>query len=524
LVDVLNRQGIETGVAGDSFEAQGVVSIWGQTTDKQQFPAGTLIVRSAQPHRRLLHAILAFDPHMSEEFLAEERKELQRRRETKIYDVTAWNLPMAYGLEAYWAHSVPDVPGRTAPSPAPVDLDDPPSYGYVIDGADSDVFAALVRLLDRGCKPRCATKPFTIAGQDYKPGAVLLRRHENPENLSQLLDEASADLTLDVRALSTALSGEGPDLGGPRFRLLQRPRVAIASQWPISTTSFGWTWYALDQRIGLRVSPINVQRLGRIDLRKYNVLVVPHCARPAALAAVLDQKTVGRIKAWAESGGTLIAVGSSAAFLAGKDRGLGSVRPRRDVLDRLAVYEEALKREREARRIEIDPGDVWGTKPPPASATKPAGPAADGQPEAKPKVDPDVDALKRTDEWNRIFSPRGAMAAASLDAEHWICFGLGARLPVLLVGEFAFMSMHPAATPVRLMDEQHLRLSGLLWPEARQRLAGTAYATIERLGAGQVILLAHDPFFRGYTEGSGRLLLNAVVLGPGMGTSLPPPW
>ena len=86
------------------------------------------------------------------------------------------------------------------------------------------------------------------------------------------------------------------------------------------------------------------------------------------------------------------------------------------------------------------------------------------------------------------------------------------------------MSRHPVATPVRLADVDQLRLSGLFWPEVRQRLANTAYATVERVGRGQVILIAGDPFFRGYYEGSGRLLLNAVILGPGMGTSQPVPW
>ena len=69
-----------------------------------------------------------------------------------------------------------------------------------------------------------------------------------------------------------------------------------------------------------------------------------------------------------------------------------------------------------------------------------------------------------------------------------------------------------------------MRLSGLLWAGARQRSADIAYATVERLGNGQVILFAADPFFRGYYEGSGRLLLNAVILGPGMGDSQPNPW
>jgi len=64
----------------------------------------------------------------------------------------------------------------------------------------------------------------------------------------------------------------------------------------------------------------------------------------------------------------------------------------------------------------------------------------------------------------------------------------------------------------------------MLWPEARQRLGNSAYATVERRGNGQVICFASDPFFRGYTEGTGRLFFNAVVFGPGMGASAPIPW
>ena len=94
----------------------------------------------------------------------------------------------------------------------------------------------------------------------------------------------------------------------------------------------------------------------------------------------------------------------------------------------------------------------------------------------------------------------------------------------MISGGYAFMSKYPVATPVRLTEKDHLRLSGLLWPEARARWANSAYATVERMGNGQLILFASDPFFRGYFEGTGRLLLNAIVLGPGLGASPPVPW
>ena len=119
---------------------------------------------------------------------------------------------------------------------------------------------------------------------------------------------------------------------------------------------------------------------------------------------------------------------------------------------------------------------------------------------------------------------------ATLDPEHWLCFGVPAsrraddELPVLLTSPYALMSKHPVHTPVRLAGEDQLRLSGLLWPEARKRWANTAYAAVERVGNGQVILFVCDPFYRGFLEGTGRLLLNALILGPGLGASQPVPW
>lgn len=111
-----------------------------------------------------------------------------------------------------------------------------------------------------------------------------------------------------------------------------------------------------------------------------------------------------------------------------------------------------------------------------------------------------------------------------LDTEHWLCFGLDEKLPLMFWGSQAFMSKYPIATAVRLAQTDQLRLSGLLWPEAKERLADTAYATTESLGKGQVILFAVDPTFRSWTAGTERLFLNAVLLSPGMGSSPPLPW
>ena len=527
LVALLRHQGIEAEFAEGSFEAEEITDLWGNRIEKKELPEGTLVVKSSQPYRRMLHTLLAFDPHFTDAFLTDERKELENRRGTRIYDVSSWNLAMAFGLEAYWAKRVPKVGSWSDTSKllqSSSKLEGRGDYGYIIDFASSGIYPALARLFENECNLRVATKPFQIKGRSYRPGTILLRAHENPKGLFAVLEEVCEEFDINVHPVDTALSENGPDLGSRKFELLAAPRVAIASQWPISSTSFGSAWYLLDHELRLRSSAVNIQGIGQIDLRKYNVLILPS---GSGLDRIIDEKASKKIKHWIEEGGTLVASGNSAVFLASKERGLSSVRLRRNVLKDLSIYQEAVQRERSARNIKIDPGEIWAAKTPEKKTKDAQAQMEDGEKEKTQKDEDakeDIEKLKRTDEWQRIFSPAGVFLAGDVDTEHWLGFGLEERLPTMFMGSYAFMSRHPASTVVRLDDKGQLRLSGLLWPEARERLANTAYATVESLGHGQVILFAVDPTLRTWLPGMQRLFFNAVLLGPGMGTSQPIPW
>jgi hypothetical protein len=61
-------------------------------------------------------------------------------------------------------------------------------------------------------------------------------------------------------------------------------------------------------------------------------------------------------------------------------------------------------------------------------------------------------------------------------------------------------------------------MSGLLWPEAAQRIANSAYLTHEKAGSGQIIFFSGQPNFSGAARGTNRLFLNAVVYDTGLGT------
>jgi hypothetical protein len=513
-IELLDLQSVEYSFTRESAHITNATDLFGNKTDHLELPAGSLVVKSDQPFRRVAHALLRFDIRPDSNYLKIEREELENHRRSRFYDVTAWNLPMAFGLESYWVDEIPDLKlDSTPPPPAEKTLDwtIKPKYGYIIEFSSAVIYDVIARLFEQNCHLRAATEPFVFQGHNYCPGAIVLRGHENPENLGDILQKIARNYDVNIRPAQTASVGKvGPDLGGPKFVLLHAPRVAIIAD--NMSSSAGATWHLLDYRLKMRVSPIERSR----DLRKYNVLILP------GRGPVPDG-----VKKWVEDGGTLIALGETVYSIARKDSEFSSVRRRRDVLDKLDIYQEDLEREQHADNIKIDFDDLWGEGKEKQGLKANASQGVTQDTEEKSKKSPSTDKpekLKRIDEWQRIFSPSGVFVKAVIDLRHWLGSGLDKFLPVMVSGDSVMMSMHPTQTPVRLVDEDNLRLSGLLWPEARTRLANSSFATVERLGRGQVILFASNPTYRGWYPAMERLFLNAVFLGPGLGTTQTMPW
>ena len=124
----------------------------------------------------------------------------------------------------------------------------------------------------------------------------------------------------------------------------------------------------------------------------------------------------------------------------------------------------------------------------------------------------------------RRFAPYGVTLRALTDDRHWLTVGSDEEFPVHFSGSHVFLSRESVSTPVRMAPEERLRLAGLVWPEARQRIARSAWLTAEGYGHGQVILFAAMPAFRGYHAATARCFSNAVVLGPGLGADGPLGW
>jgi hypothetical protein len=186
---------------------------------------------------------------------------------------------------------------------------------------------------------------------------------------------------------------------------------------------------------------------------------------------------------------------------------------RRQALKELHLDEEAVQREEIAGQAKLDSLAIWEGK----SITKDT---------EKEKHADKVDSKKlaEQDKRQRLYMPRGAILRIDLNEEHWLSFGVGPKVPAIVYSSYAFLSKKPVQTVGRFSEASKLRLSGLLWPEARTRWEKSAYATREALGNGQVILFAGEPNFRSYTYGTTRMLINSLLLGPGFGTKQMVAW
>ena len=554
-LDLMSLQKFEVYSAGESFTAQATDRL-GRNIKEMKFPAGTLLIPVRQPLARLLNSMLEFDPHTIPQFLTDERRDLLRFGRSRIYDITGWSVPMLFDVQTF---DIPtDLPTQaqakpaTYPAPAPPPLANPDTtVAFVIDGADDDSLAAAGRLMERGVWVRVADKPFQFDNRDFARGSVLIGRKDNANfagNLTEVLSNVCAALDLTAFGVRTGYGpGDLPDLGGEHFVLLKPPGIAVFGREPIEPYSYGAAWYLIDHVLGLRASYLDTHNLAGTDLRRYNVLVLPDGASADALKDGMES-----LKAWVTAGGTLVAIGSSAAALAKEKDGIGATRQLPDVLGKMDEYRQAVVREWEGRQTTPDPAKVWSFLPP----TEVIYPWLIGESDDKEKED----ELKRRDSWRAIFMPAGALLAGRVDDRSWLTAGCGDYVPLIYSGRTILLAPPSVQAPVRLgffnpappkapeaaapassadskdkkKDdakpapgwtiappgfEMRLHMSGLLWPEAADRLANAAYVTRESVGSGELILFASDPTFRGAALGTSRIFANAIIMGPGMGAS-----
>jgi hypothetical protein len=347
--------------------------------------------------------------------------------------------------------------------------------GYVLPWG-SGAAAAVVEALQKGIRVRSANQSFTLSGRKYEPGAAIIRTADNGEHLTRVLGEIVARHGAQAVPIDSSFTEDGISLGSNEVVPLKASRVLLAWDSPTRSDSAGWARYTLERRWGQPVTVVRTSSLSRVDLRRFDVIVLPS----GTYSGVLAGESQRRLKDWVRAGGTLVCLADASRWAAQESVGL--LETRTELRD---------------GRPEVEPSEKDQKKP-----------------EAPPKpFDLETAILP---ERERPSAVPGAVLKVIMDPEHWMSFGTDGEIQVIVEGQRVF-------TPLKLdkgrnvgvyARKERLVSGGFVWDDCQELLGQKAYLMAQPLGQGHIIAFAEDPNYRAFTEATQLVFLNAVLLGP----------
>ncbi|MCS6818157.1 MAG: M14 family zinc carboxypeptidase [Blastocatellia bacterium] len=496
LVATLLRAGIEVHVAQEAFSSRAARDYLTKTTTARSFPVGAFLVDLAQPQMRLAKTLLEPEAELDPQFV-KRQLEIRERNERRgknvpkeryeFYDVTAWSLPLAFGVEAYWTEDAPrvrsalltlDDAGRvvTSDDRKPIvtgGVTGRATSAYVFSYETNAAARLAFALLNEGYKIAVSTKPLRVDGRDFPRGTLVVPIERNPESVHERIATLAREYGVNVYAAASAYADRGDTgIGSPAVIPLRKPKIIVIVGDGVSVTNFGAIWFLFERRFGIPFTPMTLASLQRAHIFEYDVILFPD-GNPSVYRTILGDRGIDRLKRWVNEGGVLIGIGGAAELFTQKGIELTTSRV-------LGAEEEALP----------SPG---ASAPSPASAQTPADKSA------------------------RPLPVPGAILRATVDRHHFLTFGYDAEhLPVLVNGARFFTRSRDGANVVTF-EGKELHLSGFIWPNNTvELLSGTAYLIHEPTGRGHVILYAQDPNFRLFWHSLTRLFLNSVLFAPSL--------
>jgi hypothetical protein len=413
----------------------------------EEMPMGqTWVVPTEQPQYRLLQAIF------------ERRTTFQ---DSIFYDISAWTLPDAFGLNWSALQSGALSLTRLGP-PLERELDWPTPtvpeasaevYAYAVGAEGYDVPRLLAALHRAGIRVMVAQRPFEAEGQAFCEGTLLIpldRQAVNAETIRQRILQSGAE-DIQVFALRNGLTPRGPDLGSSSFAVLRPPKVVLVTGRDAGAAETGEIWHLLDVRCGMPPLLVDTERFNNLDLGKYNTVVLA--------GGNFSRLSADKVKQFVSSGGTLIVQGAAVRWA--KNAGLVS----------------------------------WDLRPEPRVQEN----------IRRPYVSMEEDA--------RALSLPGAILRAELDLTHPLAYGYRRPVvPMFVAGDvFVQPPANAYATPAVYIAQP--LLAGYLHRQHHALVSGAAAMVVQASGSGRVIGFCANPSFRGFWYGTDRLLANAVFLG-----------
>ncbi|MDX1471770.1 MAG: M14 family metallopeptidase, partial [Flavobacteriaceae bacterium] len=298
LTDLLDRHEIKYGYSGG-----GKVSGYDYSTGKAgnyNTDSKDLVISGNQPKGKMVKALFEPQAYLSDSL---------------TYDITAWSLPYAYGLQAIESDKIVNT--------SPVAMENvrntisTNATAYVLEWDSMKDAQFLAEILKKDIKVRFNEEPFSIDGNSFNRGSLLIIRGENKEveEFDQKLVNAANKYDQRLYSASSGFVASGPDFGSPSVKLVKKQSIALLSGNSVSSLNYGALWHFFEQQLGYPVTSLNTDNLNRLDLSKYDVLIIPD----GYYGNLINEQLFNKLKDWVREGGKLIAFGNALNIFAGKE-------------------------------------------------------------------------------------------------------------------------------------------------------------------------------------------------------------
>ncbi|MGB3183284.1 MAG: M14 family metallopeptidase [Cyclobacteriaceae bacterium] len=449
----LDKQGIQYGYARSGQRLRGFSYRSGSNDASVTTREGDMLISAYQPKGTLLSVL--FEPE-------------SKLSDSVTYDITAWAVPYAYGLDVYGVSG--RVQAQTNRNPDDRDQVSLPedAYAYLIPWNSQKDLKTLSYLLKNGINVRYAERPFAIDGKEYGRGTLIITGTGNEasgKDLAAMLSAHANETNQEIVAVTTGFVSGGSDFGSDRVHFIDRPNVAVLFGESTSSLAFGEVWHFFDQQIEYPLTTLDTDNISQVNMADFDVIILPN----GYYNQMLTEDMMDNLSGWIRGGGRLILMqGAMSAFADKEGFSLKSFaseeaknayqqqEEQRAKDERLSKYED---REREFIRNYI-PGSIYRTR---------------------------------------------------VDNTHPLAFGYPDYYFTLKLpgSSYAYLD---GGWNVAALESASDKVSGFSGSIASERLNESLIFGVEEMGGGHIIYMVDNPLFRAFWENGKLLFGNAVFL------------